>query len=370
MVFLISLPLFYLHNYFSRGFILIYFGLSFTGFVLLRIVVRYLLSIIRARGYNARHLLIVGGGSLAGMVLDKVTRHPEFGYTDPIVVTDKVEIEALRPLVRGVINDLSRIIREFSIDDVIVAYPLSRENEIVDIVNSCEMVGVRVRIVPDFFGLIHNRVMIEDLDNLPLLSLQAEPLLSLWNRTVKRVFDIVFATVALLLLSPLFLVLAILIKATSQGPVFFAQERIGMNNRRFNLYKFRSMRVQSKQESDTIWTTQNDTRVTPLGRFMRKTNIDELPQFYNVLIGNMSVVGPRPEREYFADRFAGQIRAYRIRHLVRGGITGWAQVNGLRGDTSITERLKYDMYYIENWTILLDIKIIVMTVLGKSSNAM
>jgi exopolysaccharide biosynthesis polyprenyl glycosylphosphotransferase len=210
----------------------------------------------------------------------------------------------------------------------------------------------------------------EDIDNLPLIGLRPEPLLSLSNRFVKRGFDLAFSAAVLVLLSPVFALIALLIKLTSRGPIFFSQERIGHNNRTFNLYKFRTMRVQSKQESDTVWTTRNDTRVTPIGRFLRKTNLDEFPQFYNVLIGNMSVVGPRPEREYFADRFATEIRGYRIRHLVRVGITGWAQVNGLRGDTSIPERVKYDLDYLENWSFWFDLKIIFLTLFGKNNNAM
>jgi lipopolysaccharide/colanic/teichoic acid biosynthesis glycosyltransferase len=174
----------------------------------------------------------------------------------------------------------------------------------------------------------------------------------------------------LLVLSPLFIVVALLVKATSRGPVFFVQDRIGTNNRPFHLYKFRTMRVQSRQESDRIWTTKDDSRVTIVGRVLRKTNIDELPQFYNVLVGDMSVVGPRPEREFFADRFATEISAYRIRHLVRVGITGWAQVNGLRGDTSISERVKHDLYYLENWSFWFDVRIILKTVFGGHKNAM
>jgi Undecaprenyl-phosphate glucose phosphotransferase len=367
---LMSLPLFYFHNYFSRGHILIFFALCFTSFIGLRGVVRLLLRYIRKKGYNTRRLLIVGGGPLTRLVVEKVNNHPEFGYMDPIVLADVVSDDSLGPLVKGAIADLSEVIKNYDVDDVIVAFPLTKEDEIFDIVKRCEAEGVRVRIALDFIQIIPNRLLMEDIDNVPLIGLRPEPLLSLWNRTVKRSFDVAFSAAMLLVLSPLFIVVALLVKATSRGPVFFVQDRIGTNNRPFHLYKFRTMRVQSRQESDRIWTTKDDSRVTIVGRVLRKTNIDELPQFYNVLVGDMSVVGPRPEREFFADRFATEISAYRIRHLVRVGITGWAQVNGLRGDTSISERVKHDLYYLENWSFWFDVRIILKTVFGGHKNAM
>lgn len=369
ILFLISLPLFYFKHSFSRRFIVIYFASSFLGFLLLRINVRMLLRYIRKKGYNIRRLIIVGGGTLAKTVFDKVQKHPEFGYENPIILADVVENEELKPLIKGTANDLEKFIKEYKADDVIVAFPLSREKDITKIVTRCEMAGIRVRIVPDFLQFIHSRAIMEDFDNLPLIGLRTEPLLSLWNRIIKRSFDIVFSFFVLTLFLPLFIIIALLVKLTSKGPILFIQERVGVNNKPFNIYKFRTMYLQKKEESDTVWTTKNDSRITPLGKILRKTNLDELPQFYNVLIGNMSVVGPRPEREYFADKFASEIKAYRIRHLVRVGITGWAQVNGLRGDTSISERIKYDLYYIENWSFFFDIKIILMTVLGKNINA-
>lgn len=369
----ISPFLFYFNPYFSRRFLLYYFAISFSLQIILRIIVKELLLFFRKKGYNTRKLLIIGCSKEAALVLQKVNAHPEFGYKDTIILLDDSKTSTnsldIEQIIKGSINDLEQIINSEAVDDVIIAYPQSRENELFDIFKRCEIAGTRVRIVPDIFRLMNNRIVIEEIDGLPLLGMRPEPLLSLWNRTTKRTFDILFSAAVLTILAPVFLVIIILVKVTSPGPIFFTQERIGINNKPFNIYKFRSMRVQEKNQSDTTWTTKNDVRTTPIGRILRKTNLDEMPQFYNVLIGQMSVVGPRPEREHFVNLFAKDIYAYRIRHLIRVGITGWAQVNGLRGDTSIPERIKYDLYYLENWSLLLDIKIIFRT-LFNTKNAM
>jgi Undecaprenyl-phosphate glucose phosphotransferase len=314
--------------------------------------------------------MVIGGGIPAKKVVDKVFEHPEFGYKQPIILADSITEKTLLPLYKGNTSDLRNSIVQYDIDDVIVAYPLSQEKEMIDIVSRCEAEGVRVRVALDFFQLVHNRIVMEEIGDLPLIGLRPEPLLSLSNRFAKRLFDLVFSLLVLVLLTPFFLLIAVLVKLTSPGPVLFKQQRVGVNNKPFYLYKFRTMRVQEEQASDTIWTKRNDARITPIGNVLRKLNFDELPQFYNVLIGEMSVVGPRPEREFFADKFAEEIRAYRVRHLVRVGITGWAQVNGLRGDTSIADRVEYDLYYLENWTFWFDIKIILQTIFGKNKNAM
>ena len=204
--------------------------------------------------------------------------------------------------------------------------------------------------------------------DIPLISIRTEPLNILSNRIIKRTFDIVMSVALLILFSPLFLVLGLMIKFTSKGPVFFKQKRIGANNVEFDIYKFRSMTVQNPNDSDTIWTTENDKRITSIGRFMRKTNLDELPQLWNVFIGNMSLVGPRPERENFVDRFKKEIPHYKVRHLVKSGITGLAQVNGWRGDTSIAKRIENDIFYLENWSFWLDLKILWLTLFGRDTN--
>jgi Undecaprenyl-phosphate glucose phosphotransferase len=253
------------------------------------------------------------------------------------------------------------------VDEVLVALPLKEEKTILELVEKCEHEGIRARVVPDFFKVIRNRPELGSIGDIPVLSIRTEPLDLLRNRALKRAFDIIFSLTTLLLLSPVFLVLAVLIKLTSPGPVFFKQKRVGANNVEFEIYKFRSMRVQEKEQSDTIWTTEDDPRVTWIGKFMRKNNLDELPQFWNVFNGHMSIVGPRPEREYFVEKFKEDIPNYKVRHLVKSGITGWAQVNGWRGDTSIEKRVEHDVYYLENWSFLLDLKIIWRTVFSRQT---
>ena len=208
----------------------------------------------------------------------------------------------------------------------------------------------------------------DTLGDIPLISIRTEPLNVISNRIIKRTFDMLVSFALLIFLSPLFLVIGLMIKATSKGPIFFKQKRIGANNAEFDIYKFRSMTVQNPNDSDTIWTKENDKRVTSIGRFMRKTNIDELPQLWNVFIGNMSLVGPRPEREHFVEKYKKEIPQYKVRHLVKSGITGLAQVNGWRGDTSIANRIEKDIYYLENWSFWLDLKILWLTLFGRETN--
>ena len=206
---------------------------------------------------------------------------------------------------------------------------------------------------------------IDALEDIPLISIQTEPLNALGNRIQKRIFDVVFSLMVLISLSPLFIVIALIIKMTSPGPVIFKQKRMGANNKEFMIYKFRTMGVQNKETSDNTWTTADDARITKIGAFLRKTNLDEFPQFWNVLIGDMSVVGPRPERGHFVEQFEKEISNYKVRHLVKSGITGWAQVNGFRGDTSIPERIKHDLFYLQHWSVWLDLKVLFFTVFSR-----
>ena len=225
----------------------------------------------------------------------------------------------------------------------------------------CEKSGVHTKFVPDYYNFISTNPYTEDLDGLPVINIRNVPLTNTVNRVIKRLIDIVGSIVALILFSPIMLIVAILVKKSSPGPIFFAQERIGLGNKPFKMYKFRSMGVQDPKKEAKEWTTKNDARVTPVGRVIRKTSLDELPQFWNVLKGDMSLIGPRPERPLFVEKFKEEIPRYMIKHQVRPGITGWAQVNGFRGDTSIRSRIEHDLYYIENWSLGLDIKILFLT---------
>jgi len=318
-------------------------------------------------GYQQKSLLLVGGDGVAERVVNEIVPRRELGYKLHGVIADDYQTSIPRGMYLGKLDRFCEIVQSGLVDEVLVALPLKEEKTILELVEKCEHEGIRARVVPDFFKVIRNRPELGSIGDIPVLSIRTEPLDLLRNRALKRAFDIAFSLTALLLLSPVFLVLAILIKLTSPGPVFFKQKRVGANNIEFEIYKFRSMKVQEKKKSDTIWTTEDDPRVTWIGKFMRKNNLDELPQFWNVLNGHMSIVGPRPEREYFVEKFKEGIPNYKVRHLVKSGITGWAQVNGWRGDTSIERRVEHDVYYLENWSLWLDLRIIWRTVFSRQT---
>lgn len=335
---------------------------------ILRLV--YLVSIKHfiKNGFHQKTVLLIGGSRVAERVMDLLLNFPELGYCLHGILSDDYYESMPKEHYLGKLERFKEIVRTKKIDEVIIAKPLRKEETILNMVEQCEYEGIRFRIVPDFFRIIPNQAVIENLGDIPLIAIRTEPLNILSNRIIKRTFDIVFSLLVLVLLLPVFLILSILIKITSKGPVFFKQKRIGANNVEFNIYKFRSMTVQKSNDSDTVWTTENDRRITQIGKFMRKTNLDELPQLWNVLIGNMSLVGPRPEREHFVEKFKKEIPHYKVRHLVKSGITGWAQVNGWRGDTSIAKRVEHDIFYLENWSFWLDLKIIWLTLFGRETN--
>lgn len=348
---------------------LILWPLLFAGILSLLLRFFYLITIKHfvKNGYHRKSVLVIGGDRVAEKVMNQILSFPGLGYRLYGILADYYHNTLPKGLYLGKLDRFAEIVRSGVVDEVIIALPLRRERLIIDMVEKCDYEGIRVRIVPDFFRIIHNRTELQSMGDIPLIAIRTEPLSLLKNRVLKRSFDIVFSLTVLVLLSPLFLLLAILIKVTSLGPVFFKQERIGTNNVKFDMYKFRSMTVQQKEASDTIWTTANDSRVTSIGRIMRKTSLDEFPQFWNVLIGNMSVIGPRPERAYFVEQFKKEIPHYKVRHLAKSGVTGLAQVNGWRGNTSIEKRVECDIHYMENWSFWLDLKIVWLTVFGRDT---
>ena len=265
-------------------------------------------------------------------------------------------------------DDLEYILEQNSLDEIAITLSLGEYEKLRRIVALCEKAGVHTKFIPDYGNIIPTIPYMEDLQGLPIIHIRHVPLNSLPNAMVKRAVDIFGALVGIILFSPIMLVTAIAIKLTSPGPIIFCQERVGLHNRPFKMYKFRSMKVQDASEEKKAWTVKNDPRVTPIGKFMRKTNIDELPQLVNVLRGDMSLVGPRPERPFFVKKFQEVIPRYMIKHQVRPGMTGWAQVNGYRGDTSIAKRIECDLYYVENWTLWLDFKILFLTFFGRDVN--
>ena len=263
--------------------------------------------------------------------------------------------------VLGRIDNLEIVLPENKLDEIVITLGLAEYHKLERIVKMCEKSGVHTKFIPDYNNVIPTKPYTEDLQGLPVINIRRVPLSDPLNKWMKRGVDIFGAIVAIILFSPVMIVTAIMIKKTSPGPLIFSQERVGLQNRPFKMYKFRSMIVQDEKKEKKGWTTKDDPRVTTVGRFIRKTSIDELPQLFNVLRGDMSLVGPRPERPQFVEKFKEEIPRYMIKHQVRPGLTGWAQVNGYRGDTSIKKRIEHDLYYIENWTLGFDFKIIFLT---------
>ena len=326
-------------------------------------VIRLILRRIRRQGYNQKHMILVGYSRAAEQYIDRIKANPSWGYSVRGILDDNKPIgtEYKGVKVIGVIEDLNQILPANKLDEIAVTLGLGEYAKLEHIVAMCEKSGVHTKFIPDYNNIIPTKPYTEDIQGLPVINIRRVPLNNLLNRFVKRSVDLFGAVVALILFSPVMLITAIVIKVTSPGPLIFKQERIGLKNKPFYMYKFRSMVVQEDTDEKKEWTTKNDPRVTPVGRFIRRTSIDELPQLFNVLMGTMSLVGPRPERPQFVDKFKEEIPRYMIKHQVRPGLTGWAQVNGYRGDTSIRKRIEYDLYYIENWTIGFDFKIILLT---------
>ncbi len=318
-------------------------------------------DILRSRGWAQDRALIVGTGEAAELVLQKILGSPFLGYRVLGLVNDDGTPERVLdvPVIGGV-NDLPRLIEDQSVDEVIIALPDAPDDELVYLIGLCHRERVSIKIAPSVYDILASGVTIDDLGGLPLLTIRDVALRG-WKLSFKRAMDLAGSALGLIVLSPLMMLTALLIKLDSRGPVFFVQERMGLDSKPFPMLKFRSMRLDA-EEGGPGWTVKDDPRVTRLGRFLRRLSIDELPQFINVLLGDMSLVGPRPEQPAFVERFRQMVPRYMERHREKAGITGWAQVNGLRGDTSIAERTKYDLWYIENWSVWLDIKIIIRTV--------
>ncbi|WP_018758676.1 undecaprenyl-phosphate glucose phosphotransferase [Paenibacillus terrigena] len=365
---LLSLLFYFKAVHISREYLAVYMIGNVLAILFYRFAVKKGLRHFREKGFNKQFVLILGAGTLGKRFYKNLKQHPEMGYEVFGFLDDQQEIDEQFALkykpILGTIDDLEQIIEQRLIDEVIIALPLEAHHRFPHIINTCEKAGVRTLIIPDFFDYLPARPTFDNFAGMPLINVRDIPLDLMSNRIMKRAFDIAFALFAIILTSPVLLLAAIGIKLTSPGPIIFKQERVGLNRRNFMMFKFRSMRVQSQGTSDTKWTTENDPRKTKFGSFLRKTSLDELPQFFNVLLGHMSIVGPRPERPFFVDQFKEEIPKYMVKHHVRPGITGWAQSNGLRGDTSIEERIRYDIFYIENWSILFDVKIIWKTVIN------
>ena len=336
-------------------------GLTIGLLVLNRLLHQAGRDYLRTHGVGKDRLLIVGTGDVAQLTLQRIQWSPQLGYDVVGIVTPHKEIKNLLDVpVIGYPEQLPELIEQYRISDVIIALPEEGHREVVQIASYCQRGRVTIKIFPDVFQFITSEATIDDLGGLPLLTVRDFAMRG-YLLVFKRVMDIFGALVGLIFLSPLMLIGAILIKLESKGSAFFIQERMGLDGQLIQMIKFRSMSIDSEKNGPG-WTVKDDPRRTRIGRIIRKTNIDELPQLINVLLGEMSLVGPRPEQPYYVEQFRKTVSGYMARHQLRGGMTGWAQVNGLRGDTSITERTKYDLWYIENWSLGLDITIIIRTI--------
>ena len=349
-------------NYSRSVMVLFYlFNVFFTS--CFRLSLRKGLRTIRSRGYNLKHILLVGYSRAAEEYIDRLTDNPQWGYVACGILDDHVPAGTLYKGVKvlGRLGNLEVILPENKLDEIAISLSLKDYHHLEDIVSICEKSGVHTKFIPDYNSLIPTKPYTEDLMGLPVINIRYVPLTNTGNIIIKRSMDIVGALVGIVVTSPIMLLAAVLVRLTSPGPIIFKQERVGLHNKTFYMYKFRSMERQAPKEEKRAWTVRNDPRVTPVGKILRRTSIDELPQLFNILKGDMSLVGPRPERPLFVEKFKEEIPRYMVKHQVRPGLTGWAQVNGLRGDTSIRKRVEYDLFYIENWTLGFDLKIILMT---------
>ena len=349
---------------FSRGLIGYFFIINIILSVIERGLLRYALRFFRAKGYNMKYILLVGYSRAAEEYINRINANPQWGYVVRGILDDRIPSGTVYKGVKvvGRIDNLMYILPENKLDEIAITLALADYGRLGEIVDLCEKSGVHTKFIPDYNSLIPSKPYTEDLMGLPVINIRYVPLTNTLNQIAKRVVDIVGSICALIIFSPVMLILALAIRFTSPGPVIFKQERVGLHNKSFWMYKFRTMEVQKEASEKKAWTTKDDPRVTKIGKILRRTSMDELPQFFNILIGNMSLVGPRPERPLFVEKFKEEIPRYMIKHQVRPGLTGWAQINGYRGDTSIRKRIEYDIFYIENWTMGLDIKILFLTI--------
>lgn len=348
---------------YSRSMLAFFFGINTVLSECMRMGIRLVLRDMRKRGLNQKHILLVGYSRAAEEYIDRILANPQWGYTVRGILDDSVEAGTIYRGVKvlGCIDNLLVILPENKLDEIVITLGLHQYARLEEIVALCEKSGVHTKFIPDYTNIIPTKPYTEDLLGLPVINIRYVPLTNTFSAAVKRVMDIGGAIVAIILFSPVMAICSILIKFTSKGPLIYRQTRVGLHNKPFEMYKFRSMEVQPEAEERKAWTVKNDPRVTGIGKFMRRTSIDELPQLFNILKGDMSLVGPRPERPFFVEKFREEIPRYMVKHQVRPGLTGWAQIHGYRGDTSIRKRIDYDLYYIENWTVGLDIKILFLT---------
>jgi Undecaprenyl-phosphate glucose phosphotransferase len=350
---------------YSRLTLAFFVGYGFVLVVATRLVMREVLAQVRRRGRNLKSILVIGAGEVGQRVIETIDLHRELGFQVTGVLTrrpEKLGTTVRGAPVVGMFDELGRILAARPVDQVIIALPFEEQPLVKGLMEELAQHTVDVKFVPDLWQYMTLCGGLEEFGGLPIISLQGGPLHG-WNVVAKRAFDVSFALAAIVLTGPVMAAVAAAVKLTSRGPLLYRQTRMGMDGRTFDILKFRTMRIDA-EAGGAAMVRRDDPRRTPIGTFLRKLSLDEFPQFFNVLRGDMSLVGPRPERPVFIEEFRKQIPRYHLRHKVKAGITGWAQINGLRGQTSIQKRIEYDLYYIENWSLLLDLKILVRTAFG------
>ena len=347
MIFILVLY-FIKQEHFSRQMLCIFFFINISLEFASRYLIRTILWKMRKQGLNQKHILMIGESQMAEQYMDRLRENPKWGYHVFAHLKDEEKLE--------------RILEGNELDEVVIALRAEDYGKLERIVDVCEKAGVHTKMIPDFGNVISTRPYIEDVQGIPVIHVRRVPLNIMRNRAAKRAVDLIGATVAIILFSPVMLLTVLVVALTEEGSVIYRQERVGLHNQVFYMYKFRSMIMQDEEKEKAEWSTRNDPRITPVGKLIRRTSIDELPQLFNVLKGEMSLVGPRPERPQFVQKFRDEIPRYMVKHQVRPGMTGWAQINGYRGDTSIEKRIEYDLYYIENWTMVFDMKILILTI--------
>ena len=351
-------------NNFSRAVLIYFYVINILLEGLVRNCIRIFLRRLRKKGFNQKHIILVGYSRAAEEYIDRIKANPEWGYEIMGILDDNVEcgMKYRGIEVFGRTDEVGEVLGKAQPDEIAITLGLNEYSKLEHIVAECEKSGVHTKFIPDYNNIIPTRPYTEDLMGLPVINIRHVPLTNTFNAVIKRCMDVVGSIVCIILFSPVMLVTALAIKLTSPGLLIYTQERVGLHNKNFRMYKFRSMDVQSPRKERGAWTVPDDPRVTKVGKIIRRTSIDELPQLFNILKGDMSLVGPRPERPFFVEKFREEIPRYMIKHQVRPGMTGWAQVNGYRGNTSIKKRIEYDLYYIENWTLGFDIKILFLTI--------
>lgn len=361
---LVSLTFFFKMYDFSRLVFLFFAVINILSLSFGRLVFREVLRYLRKKGHNLRFALIVGTGDPAKEVIKRLEKHPEVGIK--IIGIISIERSEAGKTISGfrvldTFENIKDVITGLKIDSVFIALSWQEHSKIVEVLKNIGDEAADIKVIPDVYEFMTLRGGVEEFDGLPILNLQNSPLYG-WNLIIKRTADIIFSALAIVITLPVMAVITAVIRLTSPGPVLYRQERMGIGGDTFQMLKFRSMKTDAEKETGAVWASEGDPRRTAIGAFLRKTSLDELPQFFNVLKGDMSIVGPRPERPVFIREFRKNIPKYMLRHKMKAGITGWAQVNGWRGNTDLEKRIEHDLYYIENWSILFDIKILWLTI--------